>query len=149
MHSVPRLVKLAISKLVSSCFQSAIIFSRALVKPTVIKVPAFVRLNSWEIWMPLIVGRAGGRAGLVMSIGNQEFGIPRKYQYQIGTKSVFGIYVPNFLVFSWYFIGNLEYGLVKIWFNIGIFRQNKNRFGTWILWLPFHWYRFGFGLLFS
>ena len=32
------------------------------------------------------------------------------------------------------------------WYNIGIFRQNTNRFGIWFLWLPFHWYRFGFGL---
>ena len=33
--------------------------------------------------------------------------------------------------------------------NIGIFRQNKNRFGIWFPWLLFHWYRFGFGLSFS
>ena len=78
-----------------------------------------------------------------MSIGNQEFGIPRKYN----TKSVFGIchkFLGIFLVFYRY----LESGLVKIWFNIGIFRQNKNRFGIWFLWLPFLWYRFGFGLSF-
>ena len=47
------------------------------------------------------------------------------------------------------FYRNLEYGLVKIWLHIGILRQNKNRFGIWFLWSPFHWYRFGFGLSFS
>ena len=48
----------------------------------------------------------------------------------------FGIYVPNFLVFSCIFLvfyRYLEYGIVKIWLNIGIFRQNKNRFGIWFL----------------
>ena len=80
-----------------------------------------------------------------MSIGNQEFGIPRKYQYQIGIwylcLKFFGICLV--------FYRNLEYDLVKSWFNIGIFQQNKNRFGIWFLWLPFRWYRFGFGLPFS
>ena len=60
-----------------------------------------------------------------MSIGNQEFG----KQENTNTKSVFGIYVSNFLFFCWYFIRNLEYDLVKSWFSIGICRQNKNRFG--------------------
>ena len=46
---------------------------------------------------------------LVMSIGNQEFGIPRN----TNTKFVFGIYVPNFLAFSWYFIGILSTTLLK------------------------------------
>ena len=41
------------------------------------------------------------------------------------------------MVFVWYFIGTyIEYDLVKIWFNIGIFRKNKNRFGIWFLWFP-------------
>ena len=52
-----------------------------------------------------------------MSIGNQEFGIPRKYQYQIG------IWYLGMSQISWYFIGNLEYGRVKIWFTICIFSE--------------------------
>ena len=80
-----------------------------------------------------------------MSIGNQEFGIPRKYQNQIGIWYLCVKFLGIFLVFY----RNLEYDLVKSWFNIGICRQNKNRFGIWFLWLPFHWYRFGFGLSFS
>ena len=83
---------------------------------------------------------------LVMSIGNQEFGIPRKYQYQIGIwylcRRFLGIFLGAFYRY-------LEYDLVKIWFNIGILWKNKNRFAIWFLWLPFHWYRFGFGLSFS
>ena len=74
----------------------------------------------------------------VISIGNQEFGIPRKYQYQIGIWYL----CPKFLGIFFVFYRYLECGLVKIWFNIGIFRQNKNRFGIWFLWLPFHWFRF-------
>ena len=80
-----------------------------------------------------------------MSIGNQEFGRPRKYQYQISIWYLYPKFIGIFLVFYRY----LEYGLVKILFNIGIFRKNKNRFGIRFLWLPFHWYRFGFGLSFS
>ena len=79
-------------------------------------------------------------------IGNQKFGIPRKYQYQIGIWCL----CPNFLVFFFLvFYRNLVYGLLKIWLIIGIFRQNKNRFGIWFPWLLFHWYWFGFGLSFS
>ena len=56
---------------------------------------------------------------LVMSIGNQKFGLPRKYQYQIGIwyfcPNFFGI----FLVFYRYF----EKALVKIWLNIGILAE--------------------------
>ena len=85
------------------------------------------------------------RSELVMLIGNQEFGIPGKYQYQIGIWYLCLKFLGIFLVFY----RNLEYDLVKSWFNIGIFRQNKNRFGIWFLWLPFHWYRFRFGLSFS
>ena len=55
-----------------------------------------------------------------MSIGNQEFGIPRKYQYQIGIWYLYLKFLGIFLVFY----RNLEYDLVKSWFNIGIFRQN-------------------------
>ena len=58
--------------------------------------------------------------GLVMSIGNTKFGIPRKYQNQIGV----WYFCPKFLGFSWYFIGILRTLNVKIWFNVGIFRQN-------------------------
>ena len=47
-----------------------------------------------------------------MPIGNQKFGISRKYQYQIGI----WYFCPQF---SWYFLGililNLVYGLLKIW----------------------------------
>ena len=56
-----------------------------------------------------------------MSIGNQGFGIPRKYEYQIGIWYICPKFLGIFLVFYRY----LEYGLVKIWFNIGIFRHNK------------------------
>ena len=53
-----------------------------------------------------------------MSIGNREFGIPRKYQYQIGIWYL----CPKFLgIFFLVFYRYLDYGLVKIWFNIGIF----------------------------
>ena len=56
-----------------------------------------------------------------MSIGNQKCGIPRKYQYQIGIWYVSPKFIGIFLVFY----RNLEYGLLKIWLTIGIFRQNK------------------------
>ena len=62
-----------------------------------------------------------------MPIGNQKFGIPRKYQYQIGI----WYYCPKFLGIFFVFCRNLECCLPKIWLNIGIFRQNKNRFGIW------------------
>ena len=68
-----------------------------------------------------------------MSIGNQEFGIPSKYQYQIGVWDLCLKFLCIFLVFY----RNLEYDLVKSWFNIGIFRQNKNWSGIWLLWLHF------------
>ena len=76
------------------------------------------------------------RCRLVMPIGNKKFGIPRKYRWYFCSQCI-GI----FLIFY----RNLEYGLLKIWLNIGIFRQNINRFGIWFPWLQFHWYRFGFG----
>ena len=66
-----------------------------------------------------------------MSIGNQKFGIPRKYQYQIGVWYLCPKFLGIFLVFYWH----LENDLHKIWLNIGISRQNKNRFGIWFLWL--------------
>ena len=73
----------------------------------------------------------------MMPIGNQKFGIPRKYQYQIGI----WYFCPKFIgIFLFFFCRNLEYGLLKIWLNIGIFRQNKNRFGIWFPWFLFHWY---------
>ena len=80
------------------------------------------------------------RSAVVMSVGDQEFGIPRKYQYQIGIWYL----CLRFLGICLVFYRNLEYYLVKSWFIIVIFRQSKNRFGIWFLWLPFHWYRFGF-----
>ena len=46
---------------------------------------------------------------LVMSIGKQNL----VYQENTNTKSVFGISVPNFLVFYWYFIGILRKPLLK------------------------------------
>ena len=52
-----------------------------------------------------------------MSIGNQKFGIPRKYQYQIGIWYFCPKFLGNFLVFYRYF----EEALIKIWLNIGIF----------------------------
>ena len=75
---------------------------------------------------------------LVMSIGNQKFDIPRKYQYQIGIWYFRPKFLGIFLVFHPYFVNDA----VKIWFTIGICWQNKNRFGIWFLWLPFRWYRF-------
>ena len=56
-----------------------------------------------------------------MSIGNQEFGIQRKYQYQIGISYFF----PKFLGIFLSLCQHLEHGHIKTWFNIGIFRQNK------------------------
>ena len=44
-----------------------------------------------------------------MSIGNQELGIPRKYQYQIGIWYL----CPKFFVFSCYFIGILSTDFLK------------------------------------
>ena len=78
----------------------------------------------------------------MMSIGNQEFGLPRKYQYQIGIWYLCLKLLGIFLVFYRY----LEYGLVTIWFNIGIFRKNKNWFGIWFLMVAISlasvWFRF-------
>ena len=56
-----------------------------------------------------------------MSIGNQKFGIPRKYQYQIGIWYFCPKFLGIFLVFYRYF----EEALVKIWLNIGIFGRIK------------------------
>ena len=74
-----------------------------------------------------------------MSTGNQKFGtyLPRKYQYQIVIWYFFPKFLGIFLVLCRY-LGN---NLLKIWLNIGIFRQNKNWFGIWFQWLSFHWYR--------
>ena len=57
----------------------------------------------------------------MMSIGNQKFGIPRKYRYQIGI----WYFCPKFLGIFLVFYPYLEYGRNKIWLNIDIFRQNK------------------------
>ena len=54
----------------------------------------------------------------------QKLGIPR----YANTKSVFGNSVPNFLAISCYFFRYLEYDLLKIWLNVGIFWQNENSF---------------------
>ena len=63
---------------------------------------------------------------LVMSIGKQKFGIPRKYQYQIGIWYFFPKFLGIFLVFYRY----LEHDLHTIWINIGIFlRQIDLVFG--------------------
>ena len=56
-----------------------------------------------------------------MSIGNQKFGIPRKYQYQIGIWYFCPKVLGVFLVFYRYY----EKALVKIWLNIGIFDRIK------------------------
>ena len=79
---------------------------------------------------------------LVMSIGNQIFGIPRNYQNEIGIWYFCPKFLCIFLVFYMYFANEL----VRVWLKIGIFRQNKNWFGIWFLWFSFNWYRFGFGL---
>ena len=64
--------------------------------------------------------------GLVMSIGNQEFG---RYTKKIPIQISIWYLCPEFLRIFLVFYRYLEFSLVKIWFNIGIFWQNKNRFG--------------------
>ena len=102
-----------------------------------------VPLESWET-LPR-PGRATGRYGnpreiivtsfrpftlpplpfrrfrLVMSIGNQKFGIPRKYQNKIGIWYFCHKFLGIFSVSSRYF----EESLVKIWLNIVIFGRIK------------------------
>ena len=56
-----------------------------------------------------------------MSIGNQKFGISRKYQNQIGI----WYFCPKFLGIFLVFYRNFVNVLVKIWLNIGILEQNK------------------------
>ena len=56
-----------------------------------------------------------------MSIGNQKFGIPRKYQNQIGI----WYFCPKFLGIFLVFCRNFVNVLVKIWLNIGILGHNK------------------------
>ena len=51
-----------------------------------------------------------------MPIGNQKFGIPRKYQYQIGI----WYFCPKVLGIVLVFERHIEYDLLKLWFNIGI-----------------------------
>ena len=58
---------------------------------------------------------------LVMSIGNQKFGIPRKYQYQIGI----WYFCPNFLGIFLVFYRYFEKTLVKIWFKYWYFGRIK------------------------
>ena len=53
----------------------------------------------------------------MMSIGNQKFGIPRKYQYQIGI----WYFCPKFLGIFLVFYRQFENDNVKIWLNFGIF----------------------------
>ena len=57
------------------------------------------------------------RLKLVMSIVNQKFGLPRKYQYQIGI----WYFCPRFLGIYLVFYGCLQYDLLKTLLNIGIF----------------------------
>ena len=61
-----------------------------------------------------------------MSIGNQEFGIPRKYQYQIGVWYLCLKFLGIFLVFY----RNLEYDLVKSWFRFVIFLKKASLAST-------------------
>ena len=63
--------------------------------------------------------QTGLRSELVMSIGNQTFGITSKYQYQIGIWYSCSKFLGIFLVFY----RDLEYVLYKIWLNIGIFSE--------------------------
>ena len=56
-----------------------------------------------------------------MSIGNPKFGIPRKYQNQIGI----WYSVPNFLVFSWYRIGILRTFLLKFGYILVFYGRIK------------------------
>ena len=57
----------------------------------------------------------------MMPIGNSKFGIPRKYQYQIGI----WYFCPKCLGIFLVFYRNIECGLLKIWINIGIFGRIK------------------------
>ena len=54
-----------------------------------------------------------GNGRVVYSDVNRKPKIWYRYQENTDTKSVFGISVPNFLVFSWYFIGILRMPLLK------------------------------------
>ena len=104
----------------------------------------FLRMDSLQELVKVRAGRGGeggvgreedcwgwemGGLGIVVSIGNKKFGIPRKYQYQIGIWYFCPKFLGIFLVFYRYF----ETALVKIWLNIGIFGRIKNRFATWFL----------------
>ena len=64
---------------------------------------------------------AAGASVLVMSVGNQKFGIPRKYQYQFGIWYFRQKFLGIFMVFYRYF----EKALVKLSLNIGIFGRTK------------------------
>ena len=57
-----------------------------------------------------------------MSIGNQNFGIPRKYQNQIGI----WYFCPKFLGIFLVLYRHFESALIKIWLKFGIFRQKKS-----------------------
>ena len=56
-----------------------------------------------------------------MSIGNQIFGIPRKYQNEIGI----WYFCPKFPGILSVFYRYFPNELVRVWLKIGIFRQNK------------------------
>ena len=53
----------------------------------------------------------------------------QKYQNQIGIWYMCPKFLGMFFVFYQYF----ENALVKIWLNVGIFLENKSRFGIWFL----------------
>ena len=83
----------------------------------------WIRINGSWIWTGLDLSNSihSILCRLVMSIGNQKFGIPRKYQYQIGIWYFCPKFLGIFLVFYQYF----EKALVKIWLNIAIFGRIK------------------------
>ena len=58
---------------------------------------------------------------LVMSIGYQKFGIPRKYQNQFGI----WYFCLKCLGIFWVFYRYFENDIVKIWLNIGILGRIK------------------------
>ena len=76
---------------------------------------------------------------LLTSDGNRKSKIWYTYQENIKTKLVFGISLPNFLVFSGYFIGTLRTILLKFGYILVFLGQNKNMLGIWYLWLV--WFR--------
>ena len=87
-------------------------------------------INHWYLYWPPnasdiapgeILRQVSESLLLVMSFGNQKFGIPRKYQHQIGILYFCSKFLGIFFVFYRYF----EKALLKIWLKIYIFCRIK------------------------